>query len=131
MISHPDRIEALELIDEAVSCGARRAPACEALGICERTYRRWKGDNETANTDKRTEALRPEPENKLSPEERKAILAVCHEPDFADLPPTQIVPALADQGCYLASESSFYRVMHEADPVRTRLQDLARCGRGM
>lgn|SRR5258707_831080 len=33
-------------------------------------------------------------------------------PRFADLPPTQIVPILADEGTYLASESTFYRLLH-------------------
>lgn len=33
--------------------------------------------------------------------------------EFVDLPPTQIVPKLADQCIYIASESSFYRVLRE------------------
>ena len=41
MISTPDRVKAIELIDEAVSNGAKRIQACEHLGICDRTYRRW------------------------------------------------------------------------------------------
>lgn len=120
MISHPDRVEAIELIDQAVHQGARRASACETLGICARTYRRWKGENGTVNTDQRPDAIKPEPTNKLSVEERKAILAVCHQKEFADQPPSQIVPALADQGFYLGSESSYYRVLHEADEQNHR-----------
>ena len=46
--------------------------------------------------------------------DREAIVAVCQAPRFASLPPSQIVPRLADEGCYLGSESSFYRVLHEA-----------------
>jgi len=42
---------------------------------------------------------------------RRKILALCHEPRFADRPPSQIVPRLADEGQYVASESSFYRVL--------------------
>lgn len=42
------------------------------------------------------------------------ILAICHQPDHASLPPSQIVPRLMDeQGWYIASESSFYRVLRE------------------
>lgn len=55
----------------------------------------------------------PTPGNKLSAEERKQILAVANSEEFASLPPSQIVPALTDQGVYLASESSFYRVLKE------------------
>jgi transposase InsO family protein len=54
---------------------------------------------------------RPEPANKLSEAERKAVLDVCNSKDFSALPPSQIVPKLADQGQYLASESSFYRIL--------------------
>ena len=40
MISLPDRVNALRLIDEAVASGVRRCHACRALGIDDRTYRR-------------------------------------------------------------------------------------------
>jgi transposase InsO family protein len=49
--------------------------------------------------------------NRLSEDERERILDICYEPEFASLPPSQIVPRLADRGRYIASESSFYRVM--------------------
>ena len=55
--------------------------------------------------------LRPEPANKLSAAECAAVLEVCNSKEFASLPPSQIVPKLADQGRYLASESSFYRIL--------------------
>lgn len=38
-------------------------------------------------------------------------MKVCAAPEYSSLPPSQIVPALADQGIYLASESTFYRVL--------------------
>ena len=55
---------------------------------------------------------RPEPANKLSAAERAAVLEACNSQEFSSLPPSQIVPKLADQGRYLASESSFYRMPH-------------------
>ncbi len=54
---------------------------------------------------------RPEPRNKLSPAERAAVLEACNSAEFASLPPSRIVPKLADQERYLASESSFYRIL--------------------
>ncbi|MDO8278696.1 MAG: DDE-type integrase/transposase/recombinase, partial [Burkholderiaceae bacterium] len=54
---------------------------------------------------------RPQPPNKLSDEERAAVLSICNSAEFASLPPSQIVPKLADQGHYLVSESSFYRIL--------------------
>src|ERR671915_196508 len=43
------------------------------------------------------------------------VLALCHAPAYASLPPGQIVPRWADRGEYRASESSFYRILREAD----------------
>ena len=65
--------------------------------------------------DRRPEAVRPPPANKLTAHERQHVLDVCHEKKNASLPPCQIVPNLADQGRYIASESSFYRILHEAN----------------
>jgi len=112
MISTPDRVKAIELIDEAVTAGARRAKACEELGICDRTYRRW-NHGEQVRQDARPTAVRAEPANKLSEEERQLILETCHNPEYADLPPGQIVPRLADKGEYVGCESTFYRVLHD------------------
>ena len=42
------------------------------------------------------------------------MLQVTNEPRFADMPPARIVPMLADEGAYLASESTFSRVLREA-----------------
>jgi len=113
MISPADRRHAIDLIDEAVMAGARQRKACEILEISVRTYQRWSRD-EAALHDSRPDAQRPVPANKLSPEEREAILAISNSPVFRSLPPSQIVPALADEGRYLASESTFYRVLREA-----------------
>lgn len=51
------------------------------------------------------------PSNKLSNEEIAEILTVCNHADYASLSPSQIVPRLADEGIYLASESTFYRLL--------------------
>ena len=64
-----------------------------------RTYRRWYQEGQIRH-DKRAKALRPMPSNKLTSDETAAIIAVCNEPRFASLPPTQIVPTLLDEGIY-------------------------------
>ena len=110
MISTPDRQTAIALINEAVTAGARRAKACSELEISERTLRRWTKDGEV-RPDQRPVVPRPEPANALSAAERAAVLDVCNSKGFSSLPPSQIVPKLADQGRYLASESSFYRIL--------------------
>lgn len=63
--------------------------------------------------DQRPLAKRPMPKNKLTKEEREEILKVVKQEEYTDLPPTQIVPKLADEGTYIASESTFYRVLRE------------------
>ena len=63
--------------------------------------------------DNRNNANREAPGNKLSVEERQAIVDVCNSDRFKSLPPSQIVPVLADEGEYLGSERTFYRVLHE------------------
>lgn len=45
---------------------------------------------------------------------------MCHQPEFQSLPPSQIVPRLADRHRYLASESSFYRILREANQHHRR-----------
>ena len=119
MISAPDRRDAVKLIQEAVAAGARCAPACAAVGLSVRTYQRWVR-NGAVRDDGRPLAKRPEPAHKLSAEERTRVLEVCHRPEFASLPPSQIVPRLADRGEYLASESSFYRILRAADEQHHR-----------
>ena len=113
MISAPDRRKAVELIDEAREAGARLAPACRVIGITPRTFQRWTCEGEI-RADGRPQAMRPRPSHALSEAERERVLATCNRPEFADLPPGQIVPKLADRGEYLASESTFYRVLKAA-----------------
>jgi putative transposase len=119
MISPTDRRQAVALIEEAVAAGARQHKACEVLEISARTYQRWTQD-EAVLSDRRPGAQRPAPPNKLSDEEREAILEVANSPAFCSLPPSQMVPALADQGHYLASESTVYRILREADQQHHR-----------
>ena len=90
--------------------GARQSAACQVLGLSERTFQRWKQED-TVKADGRKTAERPAPGNKLTEAEYQAIVAVCNEPRFQSLPPSQIVPTLLDEGRYIASVSSYYRVL--------------------
>ena len=110
MISTPDRQDAIMLIEQAKAAGARRAQACAELGIDERTCRRWRARDDRPE-DRRPTAPRPAPRNKLSEEERQAVLDACNSQAFESLPPSRIVPRLADQGRYIASEASFPRIL--------------------
>lgn len=107
-------------IDQAGAAGARLSRACEVLEIAPRTLQRWREDGEVKADGRQAAGAARVPANKLTEPERRAILEVANGPAFAHLPPSQIVPALADQGVYIASESSFYRVLREADQLARR-----------
>ena len=70
--------------------------------------------------DQRKDADRPNPGNKLTEAECQAILDVCNDPRFQSLPPSQIVPTLLDEGRYIASVSSYYRVLKAANQQHRR-----------
>jgi putative transposase len=113
----------IDLIDEACTAGARQSRACEVIEIDERTLRRWREQLKTEHRleDRRREAAaRQVPANKLSAQEKAKILEVCSRPEFRSLPPSQIVPILADRGEYYGSEATFYRVLREADQQHER-----------
>ncbi len=103
------------LIDEAVCHGSHLQPACRLLGIDERTYYRWKDLDRKYGSpeDRRQYADHSDPANKYTPEERQRIIDTVNEKRFASMPPCEIVPALADEGKYIGSESTIYRVLHE------------------
>ena len=114
----PERQQYVAWWREALA-GARKHPAAEVLGLSLRTLQRWLAEPELS-ADGRPDAVRPTPAHALSPEERQAVLDVCNSQEFASLPLSQIVPRLADQGRYLASESSFYRILRAADQQHRR-----------
>jgi putative transposase len=100
----------MDLVDKAIASGARLKKAADIIGLSARTIIRWR--NQDGGQDQRKGPLNP-PANKLSQKERQQILDVANSAPFRDLSPKQIVPKLADQGIYLASESTFYRVLKE------------------
>lgn len=110
----------IALIEEACSVGARLAKACKVVGVSVRTVQRYRRHGEVKPDGRKAAAAGRVPANKLSEQERTAIVETANQPKFAHLPPSQIVPALADEGCYLASESSFYRVLRAKDQLTRR-----------
>jgi putative transposase len=106
----------LNLIDEAVAAGARAAVASGALGLSARTVERWRGG---AVEDAR-HGPNTQPANMLSAKERARVIATMNLPEHRDLSPHQVVPLLADQGRYLASESTIYRILRDEDLLHHR-----------
>jgi len=89
------------------------APTCAALGVARSSYYRRQRPARIART-------RPTPRRALSPSEREAVLSVLHEPRFLDLSPSEIYATLLDEGRYLCSERTLYRVLASAREVRER-----------
>lgn len=108
MTSLTERGQIMALVSEAIVAGARQDRACAAICLSHRTLQRWQRDQ--SRGDQRPVRLQA-PKNKLNPLERERLLAVVNSAEFGHLPPSQIVPRLADRGQYLASESTFYRVL--------------------
>ena len=102
----------MALVAEAHASGARRHLACELLCIDERTVERW--GQPGGLIDQRVGPTNP-PSNAFTDLERAKILETSNSDEFANLPPGQIVPRLADQGIYVGSESTFYRVLKAND----------------
>ena len=96
------------MIDEAVDAGARREQACEIVGLADRTVERWRSADigDDARAGPKTRAA-----NAFTPAERAKVLEVVNSPEYRDLPPKQVVPRLADEGRYVGSESTIYRIL--------------------
>jgi putative transposase len=92
------------------------ARLCAALVLPRATYYR--------RLDAQPPRLRPKPASALSPTERQAVLDVLHEPRFADLAPAEVYARLLDEGRYLCSERTMYRVLAENAEVRERRDQL-------
>jgi len=84
-----------------------------------RSIQRWTNTG-SVTADQRPVVKRSAPTNKLSTEERKTIINTCNQPEYAHLPPSQIVPVLADKKIYLASEASFYRILNDENQLNHR-----------
>jgi putative transposase len=101
-----ERRRVLELISEAVGAGARQSKACRELGLHARTVQRW-----ASGADDRRSVPKRVPHNRIGEAQRESVVALLKASEFRDLPPKQIVPALADMGRYTVSEATMYRIL--------------------
>ena len=89
--------------------------ACAALAVARAThYRRRRGPRLGPP------APRPSPVRALSEAERAAVLELLHAERFVDASPGAVVATLLDEGTYLASERTLYRILADAGEVRER-----------
>lgn len=119
MTSVSERDLVLQMVAAAVVDGASQHSACEAISLSERTLQRWKNDQAAGGADRRPARVQT-PGNRLSELERQNLLEIANSPEFGHLSPSQIVPRLVDRGVYVASESTFYRVLKEENQLKHR-----------
>jgi transposase InsO family protein len=101
----------LTAIAEAQHSGARLEAACQVVGVSARTIQRWKRQ---PGSDDRRCGPRHRPGNALSAREEAEVLALVMSAEYGPVSPKQLVPRLADEGRYLASESTMYRLRRRA-----------------
>jgi len=89
------------------------APTCAALGVSTASYYRH-GQPPAAVP------ARPSPPRALPAAERTAVLDLLHEPRFVDLAPAQVYAGLLDEGRYVCSERTMYRILDAHQEVRER-----------
>ena len=90
------------------------APTCRAMALSRATYYR----NVTSRSWPASQ--RPKPPRALSNEQRQGVLEVLHEPRFVDVAPAEVHATLLDEGQYLCSERTMYRILAQTKEVRER-----------
>jgi len=93
------------------------ARTCAALALPRASYYRGQQPRSEPKP-------RPAPPRALAPAERQEVLDTLHEPRFVDLAPAEVYATLLDEGRYLCSERTFYRVLDENAEVRERRNQL-------
>ena len=94
--------------------------ACDAIGAAQAGYyRRHRKSASPPRPVPVPHRDRPQP-RALTAAERQTILDVLHSDRFADLAPAEVWAILLDEGVYLASQSTFYRLLRAADETRER-----------
>ena len=93
------------------------APVCRALGVPRASYYRWRKPPD------RGPVMRRVPRS-LPPEERERILSVLHSNRFAELPPAEVYATLLDEGTYLCSIRTMYRLLGAQGEVHERRRQL-------
>ena len=94
--------------------------ACEALGLARSNYYRWRKSPQGASD----ETVRPTPSWSLSREEQQKVLETLHTDRFIDQSPREVYATLLDEGLYLCSVRSMYRILNQHGEVRERRDQL-------
>ena len=92
---------------------------CAALGVSRASWYRWKTPPKM-----RELQPRPRPARALSEREKDRVADTLHEPRFVDRAPAEVFATLLDEGLYLCSERTMYRILSERGEVKERRDQL-------
>ena len=106
-------MNAVSELSECVGVSA----SCRALGVPRSSFYR-------ARQPKREPKPRPTPERALQPKEKEQVLQVLNSEPFQDSAPREVYATLLDQGTYLCSWRTMYRILNERQLVRERRNQL-------
>lgn len=111
----------MDLLKDGLKAGVSVKAIADLIGICTRTLRRWGIALEVDgfSQDRRKGSARMVA-HRFSAEERQKLLSTVNDPRFADLTPAQIVPILAEEGVYVGSESTMYRILRQEGQLSHR-----------
>jgi transposase InsO family protein len=95
---------------ELIGAGVSRREACRSIGASRATWNRWQQGSASPPRALQSARTVVQP-HALSPRERAEVLVVCNSERFCNSAPRAIVATLLDEGRYLASASTFYRIL--------------------
>ena len=96
-------------------------PACEDLGISRASYYRRRS---AGAAPEQPSPVRPSPTRALSSEEKREVLDLMHSQRFMDQAPREIYATLLDEGRYLCSVRTMYRILEQEGEVKERRNQL-------
>ncbi len=108
------------MVAESLAKEVNVKQACNALVLPRSGFYRWKGQDGTQEKEK----SRPVSPLALSVEEQNVVLDVLHSDRFVDRAPQEVYAALLDEGTYLCSVRTMYRVLDKHDEVKDRRNQL-------
>jgi len=94
------------------------APACESMGVTRSTLYYQRRDPKQEATP------RPKPARALTDGERQKVLDELHDHRFVDKSPGEVWATLLDEGTYLCSERTMYRILADNEEVKERRNQL-------
>ena len=94
--------------------------ACETLAIARATFYRHRSGKKEMIASQKPVVVRPPQARSLTEEERRAVVDMLHCERFQDKAPLEVYATLLDEGIYLCSVRTMYRILSQSAEVRER-----------